>query len=157
MILKGQNTLTDLGGPETKAGQEADMTVNTQTALEQAYGLVKQHEASLASVAQSAYRVERDIFGDLLSDTRNMAYELEAMLSEKGIVLTGIRIPTRPGLVTPRVLSDQRTAIEKAYAIAISETPVGAPSQVCLQAQYDRFIKSGQKLEVLCAAVVSDQ
>ena len=69
MILKGQNTLTDLGGPETKAGQEADMTVNTQTALEQAYGLVKQHEASLASVAQSAYRVERDIFGDLLSDT----------------------------------------------------------------------------------------
>ena len=133
------------------------MTVDTQTALEQAYGLVKQHEASITSVAQSPYRVERDIFGDLLADTRNMAHELEALLSDKGIVLSGIRIPTLPGLVTPRVLSDQRDAIEKAFAAAISETPAGAPSQDCLQGQYERFTRSGQKLEVLCAAVVSDQ
>lgn len=134
------------------------MTVVNNEALEQVYGLVKRHEADLAQVTHSGHRVERDIFGDLLADTRQMSHELEGALEARRIDVSDISIPEAPSVITPRSLIDDRQEIKKAYGKALSDYTTQSEVRDCLEAHHRRMNGAGQeKLEILCAAILSDQ
>ena len=96
------------------------MTVAGNEVLEDAFGLVKQHENALAKVQHSNHRVERDIFGELLADTRNMSCELQRALEARNISVDEIVIPENSGVITPHSLIGQRNRMRSAFAEAIS-------------------------------------
>ena len=134
------------------------MTVATTDRLENLYGMLKQHEKSLAKVACSAFRVESDIFGELLFNTRSMALELEGMLGDRHIPASDIRIPELPDVVTPRVLVDQRKAFCPAYESAIQELKGDEIALNVLERQRIALNGEGrERLDTLCAAVVGGQ
>lgn len=134
------------------------MTVAQNQSLEHVYGLVKRHEANLVLVNHSGHRVERDIFGDLLADTRQMGHELEGALEARNIQTDEIRIPDNTSAVTPRSLIEDRQEIKKAYGAALSEYTTESSVRDCLEQHHRRLNGAGQeKLEILCAAILSDQ
>jgi len=134
------------------------MTVATNQALETIYGEVKRHEACLAKVERSAFRVERDIFGSLLAESRAIGHDLENVMIERNMSPDQIDIPSANQTVTPHSLIDQRNKIRDSYAAAIADFTTQSSVRDCLESHLTRFSGSGQdKLEILCAAVVSDQ
>lgn len=134
------------------------MTVVKSETLKEVYGLVKRHEADLAQVTHTGHRVERDIFGDLLADTRQMRHELAGALEARRMDLNEIDIPDGPSVITPRTLIDDRKAIKTAYGKALSEYTTQSDVRACLEAHHSQMSGAGQeKLEILCAAILSDQ
>ncbi|MAK59870.1 MAG: hypothetical protein CMK09_02715 [Ponticaulis sp.] len=134
------------------------MTVAPNSSLERVYGLVKQHEADLAKVQHSGHRVERDVFGDLLADTRAMSHDLEKALESRQIASSDVDIPVTNGTITPHLLIGERVGMKSAYAAAISEFTTKSDVLDCLERHHSLLDGRGQqKLEILCAAILSDQ
>lgn len=134
------------------------MTVAGNEVLEDAFGLVKQHENALAKVQHSNHRVERDIFGELLADTRNMSCELQRALEARNISVDEIVIPENSGVITPHSLIGQRNRMRSAFAEAISEYSSESSVRTRLETQYSALAGGGQeKLDILCSAILSDQ
>lgn len=134
------------------------MTVATTECLEHLYGMLKQHERTLARVACSGFRIESDIFGELLFSTRAMALELEELLTRDRISPSSIRVPETPERITPRVLRDQRQAFCPAYQRAVEELAGDASVVTVLKRQQLSLNGEGrERLDVLCAAVVGGQ
>lgn len=134
------------------------MSVATIDRVGAIYGLLKQHEKSLARVACSGFRVESDIFSELLFDTRAMALELESVLDKRHISVADIDVPAEPDFVSPRILIDQRKTFRAAYDNAIAAPTQDETTRNILTAQRQRLDGSAQeKLDVLSAAVVSGQ
>ena len=134
------------------------MTVATNDSLERVYGLVKRHEADLAAVNHSGHWIERDVFGDLLADTRQMGHQLEDALEARRIDLGEIEMPEQHSVVTPKSLIEDRKVIKEAYASALSEFTTQSDVRSCLKLHHNRMTGAGQeKLEILCAAIVGDQ
>lgn len=126
--------------------------------LEGLYGLLKQHEKSLAQLTCSGFRVESDIFSELLSDTRTMTFELEQYLSDQGVITAGTSVPEYSGAITPAVLIEQRKAFRKAYEAAMAMDGQDPRRSNLLASQYERLNGTGQeKLTVLSAAIVGGQ
>lgn len=134
------------------------MSVATIDPLEEVYGLLKQHEISLAQVARSGFRVESDTFCDLLFDTRSMALEIEEVLARDKTLPNQINIPAMPSIVTPSILIAQRKAFRSAYDRAVSDQPADSEARKILEDQMARLNGTGQeKLEILSAAIVGEQ
>lgn len=134
------------------------MTLAPDGSLEHVYGLVKRHEADLAKVQHSGHWVERDVFGDLLTDTRALSHDLEHALEVQDIASGDVSIPVTHGRITPHLLIGERKEIRSAIASAIEEFSPSSEVRDCLERHHTRLDGRGQqKLEVLCAAIVSDQ
>ena len=134
------------------------MTNAANQTLESLYQLVKQHEKCLSQVAHSTHLVERDIFGELLADTRVLSHELSGSLDARGLDVETITIPVFQNRITPPVLIEQRRRIRKAYSAAIAALPAHSPVRTSLENQFSRLDGGAQeKLDILCAAIVSDQ
>ena len=134
------------------------MTVATNETLESVYGQVKRHEKSLAKVEHSGHRVERDVFGDLLAETRAVSHGLETVLKERQMDPEQIDVPDAPSTITPHSLINEINEIRESYGEAIAEFTTESSVKKALEAQHNRFSGGAQdKLEILCAAIVSDQ
>lgn len=134
------------------------MTVITTDRLESLYGLLRQHEKSLARVACSGFRIESDIFGELLFSTRSMALELAGLIEARGVSAVSVQVPDVPAVITPRVLRDQRKAFCPAYEKALSELTGDPEALTILKRQKLTLNGDGrEQLDTLCAAVVGGQ
>ena len=134
------------------------MTVVSNAILETVYSKAKTHEASLAKVVNSGHRVERDVFGQLLGDVREMAQTLEGVLEERRVNPDAVEGNPAPDTITPRTLIDQRNDLKSDLREAISQFTTESSVRARLEQQYAELAGGGQgKLEILSAAVVSDQ
>ena len=134
------------------------MTVARTASLEEAFGLLKQHENAIAHVQNSIHRVERDIFGELHAETRNMSCALESALEERKIDVAGITIPENIGAITPHSLITQRDKVKDAIGKTISEYTTQSSVRECLETIHYRLSGGAtEKLDILCSAVLSDQ
>lgn len=134
------------------------MTVARTASLEEAFGLLKQHENAIALVQNSIHRVERDIFGELHAETRNLSCALESALEERKINVSGITIPENTGVITPHSLIKQRDKVKAAVGKAIDEYTTQSSVRECLETIHYRLANGAvDKLDILCSAVLSDQ
>ena len=134
------------------------MTVARTATLEDAFARLKQHENALARVQHSIHRVERDIFGELLAETRNMSCELQRALEERKIAVEQITIPETTGAITPHSLTTQRQGVREALSGAILEYQAPSAVRDVLESVLQRLSGGAtDKLDILCSAVLSDQ
>ncbi|MFC6197740.1 hypothetical protein [Ponticaulis profundi] len=134
------------------------MTIATNKTLASLFAEAKSHEHSLGRAVNTAHPVEREVFGELLTETRDMVYHLEHALELRNMHPEQIDFKRRTDTITPHKLIAEREAIRDTLGQALSEYTTKSSVREVLKTQYSRLSGDGQdKLEILCAAILSDQ